>query len=142
MSVLSTPAIQSALSPVFPEMSLWSPLIYAVRASVPTTAVILSLCPSAFHGCAPSSVFWEPELPGPGKGNGTPFQYSCLENPMDRGAWKAAVHGVAKSRPIVSRSVPGDPEQLEIAKEDAQAENSSIILCGARKIQYSFRVAS
>ena len=29
-------------------------------------------------------------------GNGTPLQYSCLENPMDRGAWKAAVHGVAE----------------------------------------------
>ena len=29
-----------------------------------------------------------------GEGNGTPLQYSCLENPMDRGAWKAAVHGV------------------------------------------------
>ena len=33
-----------------------------------------------------------------GEGNGTPLQYSCLENPMDGGAWKAAVHGVAKSR--------------------------------------------
>ena len=33
-----------------------------------------------------------------GEGNGTPFQYSCLENPMDGGAWWAAVHGVAKSR--------------------------------------------
>ena len=32
-----------------------------------------------------------------GEGNGTPLQYSCLANPMDRGAWKAAVHGVAKS---------------------------------------------
>ena len=31
-------------------------------------------------------------------GNGTPLQYSCLENPMDRGAWYAAVHEVAKSR--------------------------------------------
>ena len=30
------------------------------------------------------------------EGNGTPFQYSCLENPMDGGAWKAAVHGVAE----------------------------------------------
>ena len=30
-------------------------------------------------------------------GNGTPLQYSCLENPMDRGTWWAAVHGVAKS---------------------------------------------
>jgi len=32
------------------------------------------------------------------EGNGTPIQYSCLENPMDRGAWKAAVHGVAEHR--------------------------------------------
>ena len=32
-----------------------------------------------------------------GEGNGTPLQYSCLENPMDIGAWWAAVHGVAKS---------------------------------------------
>ena len=32
-----------------------------------------------------------------GEGNGTPLQYSCLENPMDRGAWQAAVHGVAES---------------------------------------------
>ena len=32
----------------------------------------------------------------PGLGNGNPFQYSCLENPMERGAWLATVHGVAK----------------------------------------------
>ena len=31
-----------------------------------------------------------------GEGNGGPLQYSCLRNPMDRGAWRAAVHGVAK----------------------------------------------
>ena len=31
-----------------------------------------------------------------GEGNGTPLQYSCLENPMDGGTWKAAVHGVAE----------------------------------------------
>ena len=36
------------------------------------------------------------------EGNGTPFQYSCLENPMDGGAWWAAVHGVAKSRTRLS----------------------------------------
>ena len=34
----------------------------------------------------------------PGEGNGSPLQYSCLENSMDGGAWEAAVHGVAKSR--------------------------------------------
>ena len=33
-----------------------------------------------------------------GEGNGNPLQYSCLENPMDGGAWWATVHGVAKSR--------------------------------------------
>ena len=38
----------------------------------------------------------------PGGGHGNPLQYSCLENPMDRGAWRAAVHGVAKSRTQLS----------------------------------------
>ena len=38
----------------------------------------------------------------PGKGNGNPFQYSCLGNPMDRGAWWAAIHGVAKSQTPLS----------------------------------------
>ena len=33
----------------------------------------------------------------PGGGHGNPLQYSCLENPMDGGAWRAAVHGVTKS---------------------------------------------
>ena len=38
----------------------------------------------------------------PGGGHGNPLQYSCLENPRDRGAWWAAVHGVAKSRTRLS----------------------------------------
>ena len=37
-----------------------------------------------------------------GEGNGSPLQYSCLENPMDGGAWLAAVHGVAKSQTRLS----------------------------------------
>ena len=37
-----------------------------------------------------------------GEGNGTPLQYSCLENPTDGGAWKAAVHGVAEGRTRLS----------------------------------------
>ena len=46
---------------------------------------------------------WDPgPIPGlgrsPGGGHGNPLQYSCLENPMDRGAWRAAVHGVPKSQ--------------------------------------------
>ena len=38
----------------------------------------------------------------PGEGNGNPLWCSCLENPMDRGAWRATVHGVAKSRTRLS----------------------------------------
>ena len=38
----------------------------------------------------------------PGEGNGNPLQYSCLENPMDGGAWWATVHGVTKSRTWLS----------------------------------------
>ena len=37
-----------------------------------------------------------------GEGNGNPVQYSCLENPMDGGAWQAAVHGVTRSRTQLS----------------------------------------
>ena len=42
-------------------------------------------------------LIWWSLRPSIGEGNGTPFQYSCLENPMDEGAWWAAVHGVDKS---------------------------------------------
>ena len=38
----------------------------------------------------------------PGEGNGNPVQYSCLENSMNRGAWQAIVHGVAKSQTRLS----------------------------------------
>ena len=38
----------------------------------------------------------------PGRGHGNPLQYSCLENPMDRGAWQAKVHGMAKSWRVLS----------------------------------------
>ena len=37
-----------------------------------------------------------------GEGNGTPLQYSCLDNPVDGGAWRAAVHGVAEGRTQLS----------------------------------------
>ena len=50
-----------------------------------------SACSTGDHG----------SIPGlgrtPGEGNGNPLQYSCLEDPMDRGAWWAKVHGVSKS---------------------------------------------
>ena len=42
----------------------------------------------------------------PGGGNGNPLQYSCLENPMDRGAWRPTVHKVAKSQTQLSTHAP------------------------------------
>ena len=49
--------------------------------------------------CKAGDVGSIPELGrSPGEGNGNPLRYSCLENPMDGGAWWAAVHGVIKSR--------------------------------------------
>ena len=55
---------------------------------------------SAFYAGDPGST------PGsgrsPGEGNGNPIQYSCLKNPMDRGAWWAVVYGVKKSQTQLS----------------------------------------
>ena len=58
--------------------------------------------PGASHGKEPTCNVGDPDsVPGlgrsPGEGNGNPLQYSCLENSMDRGAWQATVHRVAKS---------------------------------------------
>ena len=45
-------------------------------------------------------------LPFCGEGNGNPLQYSCLENPMDRGAWQATVHGAARVRHNLATKPP------------------------------------
>ena len=50
----------------------------------------------------PVVFYWVLFMPLGGEGNGTPLQYSCLENPMDGGPWWAAVHGVIKSRTRLS----------------------------------------
>ena len=55
-----------------------------------------SACDAADPGSIPGSGW------SPGGGHGNPLQYSCLEKPMDRGAWRAAVHGVKKSRTRLS----------------------------------------
>ena len=50
----------------------------------------------------------------PGRGNGHPLQYSCLQSPMDRGAWWGTVHGVAKSRIRLSGwAGTQEPSQIE-----------------------------
>ena len=59
-----------------------------------------------------------------GEGNGTPLQYSCLENPMDGGAWKAAVHGVAEGRTRLSDFTSTFPFH---ALEKEMATHSSVL---------------
>ena len=59
--------------------------------------------PGGSNGKESACKVGDPDLiPGlgryPGEGNGNPFQYSCLENPMERGAWQATVHRVANSQ--------------------------------------------
>ena len=67
---------------------------------------------SAFNVGEPGSI------PGsgrsPGEGNGSPLQYSCLENPMDRGAWQATVHGVSR----VGHDLVTKERKKEILSED------------------------
>ena len=62
-----------------------------------TTADTLTL-----RSCFPWVIIMWAQGVFPGEGNGNPLQYSCLENPMERGAWQATVHGLAKSRTRLS----------------------------------------
>ena len=70
--------------------------IYTLRAWFRGSEVKASACNAGDLGSIPGSGR------SPGEGNGTPLQYCCLENPMDGGAWRATVHGVAKSRTRLS----------------------------------------
>ena len=61
------------------------------------------------------------------EGNGTPLQYSCLENPIDGGAWWASVHGVAKSQTRL-RDFTFTFHFHALEKE--MATHSSVLACG------------
>ena len=71
-----------------------------------TVVTVINKIQDAFGGSevkvSASNAADRSSIPGsgrsPGEGNGNPLQYSCLENPMDGEAWKATVHGVAKSQ--------------------------------------------
>ena len=52
--------------------------------------------PEHFYTISYKSIIWEEDVTD-GEGNGNPLQYSCLENPVDRGVWWAAAHRVAQS---------------------------------------------
>ena len=73
--------------------------------------ICTDICASGFPGGSDSkesacNTGHPSSIPGsgrsPGEVNGNPLQYSCLENSMDRGAWRTAVHGVAKSQTRLS----------------------------------------
>ena len=53
--------------------------------------------PEHFYATSYKSIIREGDITD-GEGNGNPLQYSCLENPVERGAWRATVHGVTKSQ--------------------------------------------
>ena len=86
---------QAPLSMGFTRQDCWSGLPFPSPGDLPDP------------GIKPTSLA-SPALPvnsvplAPHKGSGTPLQYFCLENPMDGGAWWAAVHGVTKSRTQLS----------------------------------------
>ena len=61
-----------------------------------------------------------------GEGDGTPLQYSCLENPMDGGAWWAAVHGISKSQTRLSNFIFTFHFH---ALEKEMATHSSVLAC-------------
>ena len=73
-----------------------------IKVQINPTKLFIQTSPkeSAYNAGDPGSI------PGsgrsPGEGNGNPLLYSCLENPMDRGAWWATVHGVTKSQTQLS----------------------------------------
>ena len=68
-----------------------------IKVQINPTKLFIQTSPkeSAYNAGDPGSI------PGsgrsPGEGNGNPLLYSCLENPMDRGAWRATVHGVTQN---------------------------------------------
>ena len=91
---------QAHLSMKFSRQEYWSGLPYPLPRDIPNPGIK----PTSLRSSALADRFFTTTTTTR-EGNGTPLQYSCLENPMDRGAWWAAVHGVMKSRTRLSDSL-------------------------------------
>ena len=65
----------------------------------------------------------------PGEGNGNPLQYSCLENSMDRGAWWATVHGVARVRHNLAKKLPPHIIWLYLTCKGRKVIDGNLLLC-------------
>ena len=70
--------------------------VYVMLSGASQVALLINLPAHAGDKRDAGSIFGSGRSPGVGSGN--PHNYSCLKNPMDRGAWRATVHGVAESR--------------------------------------------
>ena len=84
-----------------------------------------------------------------GEGNGIPLQYSCLENPMDGGAWWAAVHGVAKNQTWLSdftftfhfhalEKENGNPLQRSCLENPRDGEPGGLLSLGSHRVGYDW----
>ena len=91
---------QAHLSMKFSRQEYWSGLPYPLPRDIPNPGIK----PTSLRSSALADRFFTTTTTSR-EGNGTPLQYSCLENPMDRGAWWAAVHGVMKSWTRLSDSL-------------------------------------
>ena len=100
-ATLWTVSCQAPLSMGFSRQEYWSGLLCPPPEDLPYSGIKLAspVSPVLQADSSPLSHQGSPDLwITKREGNGTPLQHSCLENPMDRGAWWAAVHEVAKSR--------------------------------------------
>ena len=110
-----TIALQAPLSMRFSKQEYWSGLPFPSPGDLPDpwTESVFPMSPALVGKFFTTSATWghkaasyryyicffqSPYHSFPEGGQGNPLQYSCLENPMDRGAWRAIVHGVAKSQ--------------------------------------------
>ena len=100
-SLCWTVARQAPLSMGFSRQEYWSGLSFPSPGDLPDPGIQPGLlhCRQILYRLSYGYFFFFFFPSGVrGEGNGAPLQYSCLENPMDGGAWKAAVHGVAEGR--------------------------------------------
>ena len=132
-----TVACQAPLSKGFSRQEYWSVLPFPSPGDLPylysTISFFLSM---SFKYVSLSYTLT-------GEGNGTPLQYSCLENPMDGGAWWAAVHGVAKSQRRLSHFLfsfscigegNGNPLQCSCLENPRDGEPGGLLSPGSHRV--------
>ena len=88
-SLGAPPAIEAREQHPYEARPVWASQVALVAKNLPANAGDMGPIPGSGRS--------------PGEENGNPLQYSCLENPMDRGGWRATVHGVAESQTLLTR---------------------------------------